>query len=171
MPSCRPAACSGVSCCAAAPKQSRLAPHELECPLQSNMASHRLRAWLKPRCHSDCLGQFASGGNQGPHHRAISGRKFHQAVTKAGMPSALVPQKACLRACGDWIRAPAACCTGSAADRRVLRAPTCLVAGVLELQRSQRSGRPATTPACLVSLSAGPTSRRGGQRNEQACAW
>ena len=89
-------------------------------PLAASVAEAKLQmvAW-----GSVCWGQVVSGGTRSPILEPLSVRKFHQAVTEAGMPSVQVPAKACLRACGDWMRAPVACCSGKAADMRVWRAP------------------------------------------------
>ena len=72
----------------------------------------------------ECLhGAVCQRGTRSPIIVPTSVRKFYQAVTQAGTPSALVHPKACLRACTDWMRAPVACCTSEAVDRRVWHAP------------------------------------------------
>ena len=110
------------------PNRRNWPPHGLECPLQSHIASPLAASVAEAKMQvvaggSVCWGQFVSGWTRSPILEPLSVRKFPQAVTEAGMPSIQVPAKACLRACGTWMRAPVACCSGKAADRRVWRSP------------------------------------------------
>ena len=67
LPSCRPAACTGASCCAAAPKQARLALAWPRMPIADRTwrAPLSLRAGLKPRCQC-LLGAVCQRGDQVP---------------------------------------------------------------------------------------------------------
>ena len=89
MPSCRLAACTGASCCAAAPKKARLAPVWPGMPMQSRTwHAHRLRVRLKPRCKC-LLGAVCKRGDQVPLNGASMDPKFpHLAQPAPGMPGA-----------------------------------------------------------------------------------
>ena len=100
MPSCRPAPAQGLLA-APQPTHKRGRPHNgLECQLQWHMASPLAASLAEAKMPSVCTGQFVSGGNQVPHHRAIKRPQVPSSgdtvtVTEAGMASALVPPNAC----------------------------------------------------------------------------
>ena len=137
--------------------------HGLEAHCSRTWQAHWLRMWLKRRCKC-LLGAVCQRGDQVPHFMVIKRRHVLPSgatvtVTTAGMPSALVPPNACVRACGGWRRAHAACCTGKAADRLVWLSPKHAVGSLVSFFCSAHSILEVAikhlispSPACPLAL-------------------
>ena len=162
---------------ASQPPNRRLAPIWPGMPMQSHMASTQAASEAEAKMQVFAGGSLQAGGARSPIIVPTSVRKFHQAGTQAGTPSALVHPKACLRACADWMRAPAACCTGIAAERRVWHAPKRSVGSLVSFSCSAhsvlaRAAKNISLPpsACPLALRQGAVNSRLRRPAPETCA-